>query len=534
MDVSHNCAACQAPLQADDGHDWCPSCLGFEHLTEALESNHCMNCSYMPHALRLARLAQLEPQVDGDLPSGQAPTTKHKQSKRHSDTGDLPSGQAPSTSKRKQPKRRSDTAADAGSRPAKKKSKSEDDRLASKVDKLSAELQRMTALLMVHQPQDPTEEARVPAPEMPYLEREPQGREEDTLSLAASASHFREYEEGEVDTASQVSDQYSSAQTEASEADDETMRAILRMALEKLKLTIPEQEGSAPTSKFFKRKPLSTAFAVPHAEDYVRELQSCWTDSKARSRLASDGRTLAAMHDSAAVGLECMPSVEPVVSSLVVSPDESLNRDTRCPRPQCRLTDDLLVRGYNAGARAGRIGNSLSHLLLALSSSLPEGSANTDATALCDASLEAFGLMTRELGRMMSIMVQARRQVWLSQSGLSERARRTLQGLPVVPGTVFGPAAQEALDRTIQAGQTRQQLVDLRRGTPANRPPRGRGRGYYPAALGAPPRPDYSRDQRPQRFARGQPRGRGQFSQFRVPDPVAPHNRAPRGRGGKY
>ena len=505
MDVSHNCASCQAPLQADDGHDWCPSCLGFEHLTDALETNHCMNCSYMPHALKLARLAQLEPQGDGDLPSGQAPTTK-----------------------RKQPKRRSGTAADAAPRLAKKKAKSDDDRLASKVDKLSAELKRMTALLMVHQPQDPTEEARVPAPEMPYLE--PQGREEDTLSLAASASHFREYEEGEVDTASQ----YSSAQTEASEADDETMRAILRTALEKLKLTIPEQEGSAPTSNFFKRKPLSTAFAVPHAEDYVRELQSCWTDSKARSRLTSDGRTLAAMHDPAAVGLDCMPSVEPVVSSLVVSPDESLNRDTRCPRPQCRLTDDLLIRGYNAGARAGRIGNSLSHLLLALSSSLPEGGANTDATALCDASLEAFGLMTRELGRMMSIMVQARRQVWLSQANLNERARKTLQGLPVVPGTVFGPAAQEALDRTIQAGQTRQQLVALRRGAPANRPPTGRGRGYYSAALGAPPPPDYSRDQRPQHFARGQPRGRGQSRPFRVPDPVAPHNRAPRGRGGKY
>ena len=463
--------------------------------------------------MKLARLAQLEPRDDGDLPSGQAPTTaRHKPSKR-----------------------RGDAAAEAAPRPAKKKSKSDDRRLSSKVDKLSAELQRMTALLMAHQPEDPLEEARVPTHEMPLLEREPRGREEDTLSLAASASHFHEYEEGEVDAASQLSDQDSSVRTEQSEAEDESMRAILRTALDKLKLAIPEQEGSAPTSKLFKRRPLPTAFAVPHAEDYLRELQSCWTDSKARSRLTSDGRTLAAMHDSEAVGLDCMPAVEPVVSSLVVSPDESLNRDTRCPRPQCRLTDDLLVRGYNAGARAGRIGNSLSHLLLALSSSLPEGGDNTEATALCDASLEAFGLMTRELGRMMSITVQARRQVWLSQSGLSERARKTLQGLPVVPGTVFGPAAQEALDRTIQAGQTRQQLAALRRGAPAGRPPsgRGRGRGYYSAALGAPPPLDYPRDQRPQHFARGQPRGRGQF-RFRVPDPVAPHNRAPRGRGGKH
>ena len=228
-----------------------------------------------------------------------------------------------------------------------------------------------------------------------------------------------------------------------------------------------------------------------------------------------------------------MPSVEPVVSSLVVFPDESLGRDPKCPRPQCRLTDDLLVRGYSAGARAGRIGNSLSHLLLALSSSLPEGSEKTEATALCDASLEAFGLMTRELGRMLSIMVQARRQVWLSQSALTDKTRKTLQALPVVPGTVFGPGAQEALDRSIQAGQTRQQLAALRRGAPANKPSSGRGRGY-PTALGAPPPPGRSGNQRPQRSEQWQDRGRGRSRSFRVPDPVAPHNRAPRGRGGKH
>ncbi|XP_028302770.1 LOW QUALITY PROTEIN: uncharacterized protein LOC114463422 [Gouania willdenowi] len=99
------------------------------------------------------------------------------------------------------------------------------------------------------------------------------------------------------------------------------------------------------------------------------------------------------------------------------------------------------------------------------------------AVTFCDASLEAFGLMSRELGRIMSILVQARRQVWLSQSNLTEAARRMLRSLPVEPGVIFGPAAQEALERTIQAGQTRQQLAGLSRMPPPDRPPAGRLRG---------------------------------------------------------
>ncbi|KAK9515870.1 hypothetical protein VZT92_026472 [Zoarces viviparus] len=38
---------CMAPLQPDDGHDLCPSCLG-------------LNCGIMPRAVRAARLAEAE------------------------------------------------------------------------------------------------------------------------------------------------------------------------------------------------------------------------------------------------------------------------------------------------------------------------------------------------------------------------------------------------------------------------------------------------------------------------------------------
>ncbi|CAJ1053304.1 LOW QUALITY PROTEIN: uncharacterized protein LOC114481864 [Xyrichtys novacula] len=289
MDVSHCCTSYQAPLQPDDGHDLCPSCLGLEHLKEALVNNNCMNCSYMPMAAKLARLAGVNPLQDNLPPSGQVPTAKHGRLKRGADT-----------------------PASAGTPPSRKKSrtrpKTDRSRLSSRVDQLSAELDRMRAMLLVHQPLEcPSEEARVPTPEMPHLTQESQEPEEDALSLAASASYFHEYEEGEVyEGASQASDEgsRSSAQTELSESEDNSMRAILRMALEKLKVAIPDQAGSAPTSRFFRRKPASNAFSVPHAEDYLRELQVCWADSKACSRLTSDGRALAAMHGSAGVGLD--------------------------------------------------------------------------------------------------------------------------------------------------------------------------------------------------------------------------------------
>ncbi|KAK0131086.1 hypothetical protein N1851_034236 [Merluccius polli] len=169
------------------------------------------------------------------------------------------------------------------------------------------------------------------------------------------------------------------------------------------------------------------------------------------------------MQDAAKFGLARMPAVEPAIAALVVSPEEALRPDARCPRPQCRVTDDLLAKAYDAAARMGRIGNSLSHLMLALSASLQEATVDASVHSFGDASLQAFALMSRELGRLMSTLVQARRQVWLAQSPLTETCRRTLRSVPVEPGEVFGSAALEALERTVQARQTRQQLSGLHR-----------------------------------------------------------------------
>ncbi|XP_077395323.1 uncharacterized protein LOC144031774 [Festucalex cinctus] len=315
-------------------------------------------------------------------------------------------------------------------------------RLASEVGHLQAELAKVRSLLQDRHPPTLTGGPGPPALPMPRPSTPPMPvlpPEEDAISLAASASFFND---DDRDPGSVVLGPNSpaSAQSSSSEAGDSSIRAVLRNALDLLHLEVPPQAQSASESAFFRRRRPSSAFSVPASDDYLRELHACWRDPGALSRPSADGRDLASMHGAASVGLDRMPAVEPAVASLIVSPEETLRPSVRCPRPQCRVTDDLLTRAYGAGARAGRIGNSLAHLMLALSTSLQADSVEA-AVSFSDAALQAFALMTREHGRLMSFLVQARRQVWLAQSPLSEASRRALRGVPVEPGELFGSAA---------------------------------------------------------------------------------------------
>ena len=89
-----------------------------------------------------------------------------------------------------------------------------------------------------------------------------------------------------------------------------------------------------------------------------------------------------------------MPAVEPTIASLIVAPEEVLRPNACCPS----ITDGLLTKCYDTAACLGRIGNSLSLLILALSQSLQSSSADTSVQSLSDTSLQVFAFMTRELG----------------------------------------------------------------------------------------------------------------------------------------
>ena len=502
--MAHLCVACAAPLEPEDGHDSCPPCLGLEHLRESLTDSACMNCSLLPWVLRVARLAELENRAAANDPSALM---------------SLPPNQ-PGRSGRQ----RHDGAAAMGA-PPKKKARGG---LAARVDGLASDMEQIRSLLLALQPGTGQGLAGLqPGPPSSHFES-------DVLSLAASANLF--YEAMTEGDASHTLDEAScsSAQGSLQGAADTSMAAVLRTALARLQLDAAQTE-SAQASAFFRRNPVPATFSVPPSEEYLKELHACWRDTRALSHSTSDARTLAAMQNAAQVGLGRMPAVEPAIASLILAPDEALRPNARCPRPQCRVTDDLLSKAYDAAARMGRIGNSLSHLLLGLSTSLQQAQAEPSLQSLSDASLQAFALMSRELGRTMSTLVQTRRQVWLAQSPLTETCRRVLRAVPVEPGELFGSAALEALEGAARARQTRQQLSGLNRSVSA--PSRPGGPSAVPQRRFQPP--DYSGGLRRSQRAAQQPADgfrapeRLPSWQLRAPQPNRRPPRASGGRGGR-
>ncbi|MEQ2174657.1 hypothetical protein GOODEAATRI_010018 [Goodea atripinnis] len=297
MDGSHCCMDCGAVLQADDGHDLCPTCRGRDHLVEALSENPYMNSSFMPR-------------------------------ERASDQG-----------------------------------------LATRVEQLSTELAEMKSLLQSRHSDASLPTAGLSSPPMPDL-----SVEEDVLSLAASASKFRDEEEAQSSPAFETGSFLRRVQLVSPVT---ALCGRSCVALRQLQLELPLGEVSATGSAFFRRGRAPTPFSVPLSEEYLREMHACWRDPRALLRLSTDGRVLAAMHESVKAGLDRMPAVEPAVASLIVSPDEVLRPDVRCPHTQCWVTDNLLCKAYNAGTKSGRLGNSMAHLMFALSASLQDAGGAT-------------------------------------------------------------------------------------------------------------------------------------------------------------
>lgn len=197
-----------APLQLEDGHDLCPSCLGFEHLKEGLSDDPCMNCGIMPWAVRAARLAEVE-QLLGSTSS----------------IGHLTPAQRLVPDQTGQSKRQAAEA--AGPTPAKT---AKGPRLASKVDQLTAELNTMKSLFLAFQSGTGAEPPDDFVPSAASLESE-----DDVLSMASSAGQFNEYEPEVLPQmgASQPSAAGSRSSTHSSTGgvEDCSMGAIIRMAL---------------------------------------------------------------------------------------------------------------------------------------------------------------------------------------------------------------------------------------------------------------------------------------------------------------
>lgn len=100
-------------------------------------------------------------------------------------------------------------------------------------------------------------------------------------------------------------------------------------------------------------------------------------------------------------------------------------------------------------------------MLLGLSAFLEGLAIGAPTQGLLYALLHVFALISREVGHVLSTLVQAHWQVWLAQSPLTETCRRSLMCLPVIPGELFGSAVLAALESSAQATCTRQQFCSV-------------------------------------------------------------------------
>ncbi|CAJ1074276.1 uncharacterized protein LOC125891834 [Xyrichtys novacula] len=471
--MNNACSQCSAALDTQDGHDLCLHCLGIDHLKQALTEEACVNCSCMALAERKARLAVAEGMAERtDASKGRRGTASGEGKRSHQEAT---SGGATDAKKRRRETQHPPSPTQARHPPL---HAGQSTPQSHTVDSLAAEFAQIKALLYHLQP-GTTVAAGAPTTTAATLAPQPQARQlhfnqaawaanlrdEDALSIAASdtlfAEEVSEYEgPDEEDPRSEAGSEGSAAQ----EAGSTSAIADLQLALSQLGIGKPEEEAQPPNAYFGKGS--EPPFRVPPSSAFIAELHSCWSDPKLDRCPSQDCRTMGAMAGAAQFGLERMPAVENPVASLVVSPDEALSQNPRCPLAQCRLTDEYITHAYESAARAARVGNSLSHLILALDKSIADAGADHATQSLSEASLRAFAYMAKDLGKVMSNLTLARRQVWLAQAPVSRQCKKKLCKLPVVPGQIFGAPAQEALDRCIEAAKAKRQFADLRQ-TPA-------------------------------------------------------------------
>ncbi len=442
---SPSCKLCPNTLLPDDGHDHCPSCLGIQHLKEAM-TDPCLYCAMLPLSERQLCLAELDPNSSASLAQPYI-APRHAQKRR--------------------------TSAAAGAPPTKKKCLPKTENSLSKtVASLSSEMAEMKCLLQSLQPPVPTaptktasvNESDFQPPNMIAL---------DALSMSASNSHF--LDEELVDPAMQPgppqealsglsaaggSSGGSVHSSSAGQSSPDDILSILQMAMARLGLDRSVQPAQ---SNVFFRQNADTTFTMPQCKDFVTEFSSALTSSNAPRRRSKSARTLDSMAEANSIGVARAPEIEQPVAALVVSPDEALRGNVHCPSAQCGRTDTFLKKAYESVAYITRAENTICQLLLASNATLESANVDPSVPQFLQTALLTMGHVTRELGTLSATLLTARRQVWLAQARLPEDCKKTLRELPIVPGHLFGPNISEQLEKRMKLSEATRQLTQAPR-----------------------------------------------------------------------
>ncbi len=124
-----------------------------------------------------------------------------------------------------------------------------------------------------------------------------------------------------------------------------SLQDTIKMALANLNLD-PPPPALGPSNLLRQSFARPDVFLIPSCPDFTEVVFSAFRFAPS-SRPDKVARTLAAMADAQEKGIGNMPSVEPCISKLIVSPDEALKQNLRCSNPACRRIEfqDWLVMG---------------------------------------------------------------------------------------------------------------------------------------------------------------------------------------------
>ncbi len=186
---------------------------------------------------------------------------------------------------------------------------------------------------------------------------------------------------------------------------------------------------------------------LPH---FLSELQSPW---KVPSSTSLPRTQLGNLAGAETYGLATAPQIGPTFAML--NGKARTGRDATNANKHGRIIDSQMRKAYHASALSARLACTNSLILVYLESLLQELSYILTEEESIPETLRVVDMLIREtsahakaLGQPMANMVQARHQVWLPQANLLDQDCMTVIAAPLVPGEVFGPPAETALEQS--------------------------------------------------------------------------------------
>ncbi len=450
--ASRSCVSgCGRFLTSSDGHDRCPSCLGFKHAEAALVDESCSHCGNMTMAMLrsrylLARRGGIPLALPRSSSSGRRTTSAQGQ-------GDL----------------RITVRASPSSTPPRASHSSSTSHRLGFPDEYAGSSDRAGPSISFGAPAD------------------------DGLSITASGD---ELGSGEDDLAALPP----SGRVALPESDPE-LTAMLSRAAESIGLHYrrpPSPERSRLDDWFLgaqaeRRQPPPVPFFPEVHEEVTRSWKAPFS---ARNR-PSASSVLTTLDGGAAQGYVEVPPVERAIAMQLCPQGAAAWRgNPRLPSRACKFSSALTAKAYGAAGQAASALHAMALLQVHQAKALKqlhEGDADPgvmqELRTATDLALRATKVTARALGQTMSTLVVQERHLWLTLADMREADKHRFLDSPISQAGLFGEAVEDFAQQFSAAQKQTEAFRHIlpRRSAavstppPAAAPPSARRRGRPPA-----------------------------------------------------